>query len=56
MSRHIKHFYQFGPFRIDTVNRRLLRDGEVVPLKAKAVETLLLLVRHNGEVIEKDEL
>ena len=56
MSRHIKHFYQFGPFLIDTVNRRLLREGEVVPLKAKVVETLLLLVRHNGEVIEKDEL
>src|SRR5436305_10646839 len=56
MSRQTKYFYEFGPFRIDTVNRRLLREGELVPLKAKAVETLLLLVRHNGEVVEKDDL
>src|SRR3982750_259965 len=56
MSRQTKYFYEFGPFRIDTVNRRLLRDGEHVALKAKAVETLLVLVRHNGEVVEKDDL
>src|SRR4051812_36865354 len=56
MSRQTKYFYEFGPFRIDTVNRRLLREGTLVPLKAKAVETLLLLVRHNGEVVEKEDL
>lgn len=56
MGKEIKYFYEFGPFRIDTVNRRLLREGETVPLKAKAVETLLLLVQHNGEVVEKDDL
>ena len=56
MSKEIKHFYEFGPFRIDTVNRRLMRDGEVVPLKAKAVDTLLLLIQHRGDVVEKDNL
>ncbi|HEY0006108.1 MAG TPA: winged helix-turn-helix domain-containing protein [Pyrinomonadaceae bacterium] len=56
MSKQIKYFYEFGHFRIDTVNRRLLRDGELVPLKAKAVETLLVLVQHCGEVVEKDDL
>src|SRR5215217_5254463 len=56
MSKQIKYFYEFGQFRIDTVNRRLLRDGELVPLKAKAVETLLVLVQHCGEVVEKDDL
>src|SRR2546426_6797388 len=56
MSGQIKRFYQFGTFRIDTANRLLLCNGEPVPLKAKAVETLLLLVQHNGEVVEKDEL
>jgi Tol biopolymer transport system component/DNA-binding winged helix-turn-helix (wHTH) protein len=56
MSKQIKYFYEFGQFRIDTVNRRLLRDGALVPLKAKAVETLLVLVEHCGEVVEKDDL
>ncbi|HEY0379464.1 MAG TPA: DPP IV N-terminal domain-containing protein [Pyrinomonadaceae bacterium] len=56
MSRRSKYFYEFGPFLLDAVNRSLLRDGELVPLKQKAVETLLLLVRHNGEVVGKDDL
>src|SRR6266481_1235346 len=56
MSREIKQSYESGAFRIDTVNRQLLRDGTLVPLKAKAVDTLLLLVQHNGEVVEKDDL
>src|SRR5882724_8138499 len=56
MSKQIKRFYEFGAFRIDTANRLLLNDGEPVPLKAKAIDTLLLLVEHNGEVVEKDEL
>jgi Tol biopolymer transport system component/DNA-binding winged helix-turn-helix (wHTH) protein len=56
MSKQIKHFYEFGAFRIDSVNRLLLNNGEPVPLKAKAIDTLLLLVEHNGEVMEKDDL
>jgi Tol biopolymer transport system component/DNA-binding winged helix-turn-helix (wHTH) protein len=56
MSQPIKHFYEFGPFRIDTANRLLLCNGEPVAVKAKAVETLLLLVQRNGEVVGKDEL
>lgn len=56
MSKQIKHFYEFGAFRIDTVNRLLLNNGEPVPLKGKAVDTLLLLIEHNGEVVEKDDL
>src|SRR6185436_17202420 len=56
MSGQIRHFYEFGPFRIDTVNRLLLCNGEPVSVKAKAVETLLLLVQHSGEVVEKEEL
>ncbi|MGH9961429.1 MAG: winged helix-turn-helix domain-containing protein [Pyrinomonadaceae bacterium] len=44
----MKHFYEFGRFRLDTANRLLLRDGEPVPLKRKAFETLLFLVEHPG--------
>ena len=56
MSKENRHFYEFGPFRIDTRNRQLLRENELVPLKAKAVDTLLLLIESRGDVVEKDEL
>ncbi|HZI59606.1 MAG TPA: tetratricopeptide repeat protein [Pyrinomonadaceae bacterium] len=51
-----KHLYQFGPFCLDPVKRRLLSDGEVVKLTPKAFETLLVLVQQRGKTIEKDEL
>ena len=56
MSKENRQVFEFGPFRIDTVNRQLMRDGEVVPLKAKAVDTLLLLIENRGDVLEKDDL
>ena len=56
MSGQEKHFYQFGPFRLDPVKRRLLRDGEPVPLTPKAFDTLLALVEQSGKTVEKDEL
>jgi len=56
MSNPHNHFYEFGPFRLDLSNRLLLRDGEVVPLKKKAYEMLLVLVENNGQVLEKEEL
>ena len=56
MNAPPKHFYEFGPFRIDTVKRLLLNDGEPVALKSKCFEMLLALVEARGEVLEKDEL
>jgi len=53
MSEQSIHFYEFGPFRLDTVERLLLREGEVVPLAPKAFETLLALVEHHGRVLKK---
>jgi len=32
MSRQMRHYYKFGPFRLDPAKRDLLRDGEIVPL------------------------
>lgn len=49
-------FYEFGPFRIDTVERLLTRDGAPVPLTPKAFETLLTLVENSRHVIVKDDL
>jgi TolB-like protein/DNA-binding winged helix-turn-helix (wHTH) protein/Tfp pilus assembly protein PilF len=56
MSQQKKHFYDFGPFRIDVLKRRLLRDGEVLRLTPKAFDLLLVLVEESGTTVEKDEL
>src|SRR5215475_9160521 len=49
-------FYEFGPFRVDTVKYVLTRDGEVAPLNLKAFEILLALIERRGQVLEKNEL
>jgi TolB-like protein/DNA-binding winged helix-turn-helix (wHTH) protein/Tfp pilus assembly protein PilF len=48
--------YEFGPFRLDPAERKLLRGDEIVALTPKAFDTLHLLVRNGGRVLEKDEL
>lgn len=47
--------YEFGPFRLDPIRRLLLRHGHPIQLPPKAFETLLVLVRRSGEIVEKDE-
>src|SRR5262245_964035 len=49
-------FYEFGPFRVDTVKYVLTRDGEVAPLSLKAFEILLALIENRGQVLVKNEL
>jgi eukaryotic-like serine/threonine-protein kinase len=56
MSGQTKHFYAFGPFRLDSEKRILVRDGVPVPLGPKVAETLLVLVENAGRLVEKDEL
>jgi DNA-binding winged helix-turn-helix (wHTH) protein len=56
MSAQSKDLYKFGPFCLDPVKRRLMRDGELVKLTPKAFETLLVLVEQRGRTIDKDEL
>ena len=41
MSKQVKHFYEFGPFRLEPEERQLLREGEAVPLTPKAFDMLL---------------
>jgi TolB-like protein/DNA-binding winged helix-turn-helix (wHTH) protein/Tfp pilus assembly protein PilF len=50
------HFFEFGPFRLDAEERVLWRDGQPVPLTAKAFDTLLVLVRRRGHIVGKEEL
>ena len=48
--------YEFGPFRLESDPRQLLRDGRPVPLTPKALETLLVLVRNHGRLVPRREL
>jgi TolB-like protein/DNA-binding winged helix-turn-helix (wHTH) protein/Tfp pilus assembly protein PilF len=56
MVKAEKHLYEFGQYRIDSVERLLLRGEETIPLTPKAIDTLLVLVANSGRVVEKDEL
>jgi TolB-like protein/Flp pilus assembly protein TadD len=56
MSARPPRFYDFGPFRLDRIERRLLRGPRPVQLTIKAFETLLALVEGGGRVLGKDEL
>ena len=51
-----RRVFRFGRFCLDQVERILLRDNRPVPLPPKAVDTLLLLVRNAGHVVEKQDL
>lgn len=48
--------YRIGPFRLETGHRILERDGSLVAIPPKAVDTLIALVEHAGEIVDKDTL
>jgi DNA-binding winged helix-turn-helix (wHTH) protein/TolB-like protein/Flp pilus assembly protein TadD len=56
MRQPPKQVYEFGPFRLDPVERVLYRDGEVVSLTAKIFEILLVFVQNSGRTMEKEEM
>jgi len=51
-----RHVYKFGEYRLDTAERLLLRAGEPVPLAPKAFDMLVVLVKHSGHLLSKDQL
>src|SRR6266545_3767286 len=56
MSACPQRLYEFGPYRLDIAEQRLLRNGAPVPLTPKAFEMLVALVERSGHLVEKDEL
>lgn len=56
MSEQESNFYEFGRFRLDTGERVLRRDRELVPLTPKVFDILLALVERGGHIVEKDDL
>src|SRR5580700_3257248 len=56
MTLQTLHFYAFGPYRLNSEKRVLVRDGAPVPLTPKATEILLVLVEQAGHLVDKDSL
>ncbi|MBZ5583057.1 MAG: AAA family ATPase [Acidobacteriia bacterium] len=56
MLYRVEGVYEFGPFRLETRERRLLRDGRPVKLRGKVLDTLRVLVSRPGCLVEKDDL
>ena len=52
----VRRFYEFGPFRLDPARRLLSRQGDVIPLTSKVLDTLLMLVENRGRAVSKEEL
>jgi DNA-binding winged helix-turn-helix (wHTH) protein/TolB-like protein/cytochrome c-type biogenesis protein CcmH/NrfG len=51
-----KPIYEFGAFRLDAMQYRLLQQGEPVSLAPKEFDMLLVLVERRGQVVSKDDL
>jgi TolB-like protein/DNA-binding winged helix-turn-helix (wHTH) protein/Flp pilus assembly protein TadD len=56
MSKPEKHFYEFGPFRLDPAERLLMCEDRPVALTPKAFDTLIVLISKSGHLVGKDEL
>src|SRR5215467_5869051 len=48
--------FEFGDFRLDVQEKLLLRNGQPVPLPPKVFDTLVVLLRHNGHLLPKEQL
>jgi DNA-binding winged helix-turn-helix (wHTH) protein/TolB-like protein/Flp pilus assembly protein TadD len=48
--------YEFGPFRVDSLKRVLLRDGQTVSLSNQAFDVLWALLESQDRILGKDEL
>lgn len=56
LLRRDSHIYEFGPFRLEAAERRLLHKGEPLAITSKGFDLLLLLVQNSGYLIEKEEI
>ena len=56
MPQTSERVHEFGPFRYDAGQRLLFRDGEIIPLVPKAIDTLQVLLERRGRVVGRDEL
>ena len=53
MNAQLKHFYEFGEFRLEPSRRKFYQHGTMVPLTPKVFDLLVVLVQNHGRVLEK---
>jgi len=51
-----KQLYRFLGYELDPARRLISRDGELLTMPPKVVDTLIVLVERAGEVVDKDTL
>ena len=56
MQGDLQTAYEFGAFRLDVAEQRLLRAGRPVPLTPKVFDVLRVLVQNRGHLVEKERL
>ena len=56
MSRQINGMYEFGEYRLDPLERLLVRGDKPIPLTPKVFDTLLVLVQNSGHLVGKELL
>jgi len=56
MEKQKNRFYEFGEFRLDTLERTLFKKGTPVEIHLKTLDILIALVENNGRLLGKDEL
>ena len=48
--------FEFGPFSVDPAEQRLLENGVPVAVTPKVFAVLVMLLRHHGRLVDKQEL
>lgn len=56
MNNFPNNIISFAEFELDTVRRKLVRDGETIALHAKAFDLLTFLAQNNGRLVSKEEI
>ena len=56
MLSETRHLYEFGPFRLDSARRLLVREGKNLALPPKTFDLLLFLIEGRDRVLTKKEL
>lgn len=56
MLQEENKLYEFGDYSLDAAEHALYKNGELISLTPKALETLLVLVRDAGHVVSKEKL
>jgi DNA-binding winged helix-turn-helix (wHTH) protein/TolB-like protein len=56
MVLKLRHFYEFGPFRLEPDERLLTSGDEALALTPKYFDLLIFLVQNSGRLLTKDQI